>query len=228
MLDDTTKPATFGEVLDLYGLTQNLEFNYFTVCEGYGKREYFNINDDAYIWEILSGCRGAKLYDEDDSFDTSNRNYLAFIATSDALGVYKRMVYISEDGYFATNIFDYSYIYFIGEDAAEEIISYAKNHSTEAQFSMYALTIAGKLTEIGDGYVLIDDTVMCANAEDGTVYKVYTDDMRVKRCIEYLNIEVGNIVAVKYDGTVSENNEVSGAYAIYTGTLVDGDLAIAE
>lgn len=225
---NSAKPETFGEVLDLYGLTQTLEFDDFTVCEGYDEKGYFSVNDDSYIWQILSECRDAELYDKVDSFDRSNRNYLTFAVTSDALGVNNSVVYISEDGYFATNIFDYSYIYFIGEDAAGKIISYAKSNCSESEFNPYALTVSGTLTEIGDGYVLVDDTVLCANKEDGTVYKIFTDDIRMRRCIECTDIKVGDTVAVKYDGTISDNNEVSGAYSMYKGTLIDGDMAVAE
>lgn len=227
-IDDSEKPSTFGKMLELYGLTQTLEFNRFTKYEGYDDKGYFSLNSDEYIWQILSGCRDAQLDNQSDSFDRSNRNYLTFTATSDALGVYKRVVYISEDGYFATNILNYSCSYFIGTYAAGKIIEYALNNSDKAEFSPYALTISGTLVEIGNGYVLIDDTVLCKNAEDGTVYKVYTNDLRVLRCIEYASIKVGDTVVVKYDGEISESNEVTGAYSMYKGTLEDGDLLIEE
>lgn len=227
-LDDNEKPSTFGEMLDLYGLTQTVSFERFTKYEGYDEKGYFSLNNDKYIWEILLDCRDAKLDNQNDSFDRSNRNYLTFSVTSDALGVYKRVIYISEDGYFATNILNYSCSYFIGKDAAEKIIEYAMNNSDEAEFSPYALTVSGTLTEIGNGYILIDDTVLCKNAEDGTIYKVYTNDLRVQRCIEYSSIKVGDTVVVKYEGAISDNNEVTGAYSMYKGTLEDGDLLIAE
>ena len=60
------------------------------------------------------------------------------------------------------------------------------------------------------------------------MYKVYTDDIRMRRCIELGNIQTGDIVSAKYDGDISENNEVSGAYSIYTGTLTGGGIAIPE
>lgn len=227
-LNEETTPATFGEMIELYGLTQNLQFNHYTVCEGYDEKGYFTVNDDAYIWQILSECRDARLYSETDVFDGSNRNYLTFTATSDALGVYKGAVYISEDGYFATNIFDYSYIYFIGEEAAGKIINYVKNNSAKAAFEPYELTIAGTLTEIGDGYVLIDDRVLCTNEEDGAVYKIYTGDIRMRRCIECTDMKVGDTVAVKYRGNISDGNEIGSAYSMYKGTLVDGGLAVPE
>lgn len=227
-LNEETTPATFGEMIELYGLTQNLQFNHYTVCEGYDEKGYFTVNDDAYIWQILSECRDARLYSETDVFDGSNRNYLTFTATSDALGVYKGAVYISEDGYFATNIFDYSYIYFIGEEAAGKIINYVKNNSAKAAFEPYELTIAGTLTEIGDGYVLVDDRVLCTNEEDGAVYKIYTGDIRMRRCIECTDMKVGDTVAVKYRGNISDGNEIGSAYSMYKGTLVDGGLAVPE
>ena len=114
MADDISKPATFGDVWDLYGLDQNLTFNHFTIYEGYDDKGEFELTDDAYIGEILSECGDAALYDQTDSFERSDRNYLTFTATSEALGAYKLAVYISEDGYFATNLFSYSHIYYIG------------------------------------------------------------------------------------------------------------------
>ncbi|NLM18412.1 MAG: hypothetical protein GX217_00080 [Clostridiaceae bacterium] len=228
MQNGISKPATFGDVWDLYGLDQNLTFNHFTINEGYDDKGEFELTDDAYIREILSGCRDAVLYDETDSFERSNRNYLTFTATSEALGAYKLAVYISEDGYFATNLFSYSHIYYIGADAAEKIISYAKNNSVETESIPYELMVPGMLTEINDDYVLIDDSALCNNEEDGTVYKIYTYDIRIRRCVEFGGIKVGDAVIVKYNGEISEKNEVNGAYSMYTGTLVDGDLQIPE
>lgn len=227
-LNDTAKPQTLGELTELYGLAQTLKLNRFSVREGYEEKEYRSVKDDAYIWQILSECQDAKLCGEIDSFDLSNRSCLSFTATSDSLGVYKRVIYISQDGYFATNIFDYSYIYFIGEDAAEKIISYATSNSTQTSFEPYELTIPGTLTEVGDGYVLIDDSAFCADEKDGVVYKVLTGDIRMERSIIFGIVKVGDTVAVKYRGEISDNNQISGAYSIYKGTLIDGDLAIQE
>ena len=84
------------------------------------------------------------------------------------------------------------------------------------------------MTEVGEGYILIDDTAMCKKEEDGVVYKVYTDDIRIKRCLECLNIEVGDTVGVSYEGEISVDDEINGAYSLYKGTLVDGDLAVPE
>ena len=68
------------------------------------------------------------------------------------------MIYISEDGYFATNIFDYEYSYFIGKEAAGQIISYVQKHSTETKSSTSLPTISGTVTEIGNGYITVSYT----------------------------------------------------------------------
>lgn len=227
-INGVEKPATFGELMQVYGLRENLVFSRYQICEGYKGRGYYDLLDDAYIWQILSGCEAAPLDDSVDSFDRSSRNYLSFTATSDALGVYKRVVYISEDGYFATNIFDYSHVYFIGTDAAGKIIEYAKNNATKGELEAYEFTVSGEVVEIGDGYVLLDDTALCRRKADGTVYKIDVNDIRMQRCIDFAGIKTGDLVVVKYKGELSPSNEVSGAYSMSKGTLVDGDLAVPE
>lgn len=86
------------------------------------------------------------------------------------------------------------------------------------------------LTEIGDRYVLIDDSVLCVNKKDGMVFKVPTDDIRIRRSIECTSIEVGDIVVVTFRGTidVANGNTVEGARSIYEGTLVEGGVAVPE
>ena len=227
-LREVEKPATFGELMQVYGLSENLEFYRYQVCEGYKGKGYYNLEDDAYIWQILLDCKDAPLDDSVDSFDRSSRNYLSFTATSDELGVYKRVVYISEDGYFATNIFDYSHIYFIGVDAAGKIIEYAKQNSVEGAAEAYEQTVSGTLVEIGEDYVLVDDSVLCRKKEDGTVYKIYTNDIRMKRCVEVAGSKVGDIVVVKYDGEISDSNEITEAYSMDKGRLIDGSVAVPE
>lgn len=122
------------------------------------------------------------------------------------------MVYISEDGYFATNIFDYEYSYFIGKEAAGQIISYIQKHSTETKSSTSLPTISGTVTEIGNGYIMVDDTILCRKSKAGKKYKVYTDDIKVRRWIESGEVKAGDLVAVEYEGEISNDYEVKGAY----------------
>lgn len=228
MVDDSTKPATLGELLSDWGLAQNLKLSHFDKCEGFKEKGRFAVHDDAYIWQILSECRDSELYADIDSWERGGRNYLSFTATSAALGAYKKALYITEDGYLWTNIFDYAYIFFIGEDAAEKILHYSQSNSVQAESQPYENTIAGTLTEIGEGYILVDDTVLCVDEKDGTAYKIFTDDIRIRRCLECTNIAVGDTVVVKYQGSASESHEIVGAYSVYAGRLIDGDIAVPE
>lgn len=222
-------PQIFGELLDIYNLAQTLPLEKFSVNEGYKEEGYYQLSDDTYIWQVLSECRDAKGEIEKDGWHRGDRNYLSFTATSEALGVYKRVFYISEDGYVCTNVFDYGYAYFIGEEKANSIITYAKSNSSEAKREQYEYTIAGTLTEIGDGYILIDDTVLCKNKKDGMVFKILTEDLQIRRYLECCNFKVGDTVAVKFQSKiVGKDNTVSGAISMYKGTVVDDGLAVLE
>ena len=222
--DESTAPDTLGKLLELYGLSQNIELNYVTKCENYEEKEELLLDNDDEIWQILAGRSDAKLDNTSDFFERENRIYLAFTATSETLGVYNRVIYISEDGYFATNILDYEYSYFIGKEAAGQIIRYVQKHSTETKSSSSAPTISGTVTEIGNGYMIVDNTALCRNPKAGKEYKVYTDDIRVKRWSESGEIKTGDLVAVEYEGKISGSCKITGAYSIFTGTLEKNDI----
>ena len=223
-------PATFGELLDAYNLSETLPLVKFSVNEGYKEKGYYQITDDEYIWQVLSECRDAEFYAENDKWNRGDRNYLSFTATSEALGVYKKVFYITEDGYVSTNVFNYSYVYYIGVDAANKIITHAKGNATEAEREQYEYTIAGTITEIGDGYILIDDTVLCKDKNDGMVFKILTEDLIIRRYLECTNIKVGDTVAVKFQTEIvlGEDNTVSGAISMYKGRVTDSGMAVPE
>ena len=222
--------ATFGELLEVYNLSETLPLSKFSVNEGYKEKGDYQITDDAYIWQILSECRDAKAYSEADKWNRGDRNYLSFTATSEALGVYKKVFYVTEDGYIATNVFNYQYVYFIGIDKANSIITYAKTNSTETEPEQYEYTIAGTITEISDGYILIDDTVLCKDKNDGMVFKILTEDLQIRRYVECGNYKVGDTVAVKFQTEIvlGENNTVSGAISMYKGKVTDSGMAVPE
>ena len=228
--DEVKCPATFGELLDAYNLSETLPLIKFSVNEGYKEKGYYQITDDEYIWQVLSECRNAEFYAENDKWSRGDRNYLSFTATSEELGVYKKVFYITEDGYVSTNVFNYSYVYYIGEDAANKIITHAKSNATEAEREQYEYTIAGTITEIGDGYVLIDDTVLCKDKNDGMVFKILTEDLIIRRYLECTNIKVGDTVAVKFQTEIvlGEDNTVGGAISMYKGKVTDSGMAVPE
>ena len=222
-------PVTLGEVLDNFSLPQTLALSHFAVYDDGKETGYYSLSDDDYIWQTLAGCRDAQFVD-DDAGGRISRDRITFAATSEALGVYKRAFHVSDDGYVSTNIFDWAYAFYIGEDVAADIISYAKENAVKAEREPYFYSLAGTLTEIGDGYILVDDSILCADENDGMVFKVLTSDLRVSRCIDYQKIGTGSIVAVSFTEPVNveAGNVVTGAVSMVKGYLYDGDVSIPE
>ncbi len=227
---ENDQPATFGELLDVYNLTETLRFDRFSKFEGFDEKGHYIVDSDDPIWQILSEYRDAKAIVEDDAWNRNEKNYLSFTATSEALGLYKMGFYVTEDGYLWTNIFNHSYIYQIGEEAAEKIIDYATQNATATEPEPYEYSLAGTLTEIGDDYLLLDDSALCVDGTEGMVFKVLIDDLRIRRCLEFGDIEVGDTVVVRFTEAINiqEGNVVEGANSLYQGKLIDGNVAIPE
>ena len=222
-------PITLGEVLDNYSLSQNLALNKFGVYKEGKETGYYSLADDDYIWQILEECRDAQFV-EDEAGGHISRDRITFTATSESLGVYKRAFYVTADGYISTNIFDWAYTFYIGEDKVTDIISYANKNAVKIDREPYTYSLAGTLTEIGDEYILVDDSILCVDESDGMVFKVLTSDLRISRCIDYQKISTGSIVVIGFTEPVNveEGNVVSGAISMARGTIYDGEVAIPE
>ncbi len=222
------KPATLGELFDRYNLAEVLELDRFAEHEKRDETDYA-LTDDAYIIEVLASCRDAKLHADSDKWERSEE-YLSFTMTSDALGVYKKAMYITKDGYLWTNVFDYAYIYEIGTEAAGKIIDYAMTNSVEKPMEPYEYRLAGTVVDIKDGYVYIDDSIMCVKQSEGMVFRVSMADIRIRRCIEYAGVGVGDLVVVTFRGgiAVEDGNLITDACSIDEAYLSDGDVAVPE
>ncbi len=203
-------PSTFGEALDEYGLSTVLELNSFTKKDMDKQEEYYRLTDDAYIWEILSSCRNAEMLDAD-NWNRYDRNYIGFTVTSDALGVYKKSLIVTDDGYLWTNAFDYAYLYNIGTDAAEKIISHARSNSVEAKSEPFNNAIVGTVVEITDEYMLVNDGILCENPNDGISFKIMLNDVRISRYVTGGAVGLNATVRVEYEGKI----DVDNGYVIY-------------
>lgn len=230
MYDGKNIPETLGELLDTYSLEQMLELDKYTIYESYNSKGFYKIKEEKGVWKLLTRCRDAKVVSNSDLWSREGKKYLSFTATSEALGIYKKTFCITDDGYVATNIFNYSYVYDIGENAAKEIIAYAKSNSVKTESEPYEYTLGGTVAEITDTYILIDDSVLCVDENDGMLFKVYTDDLRIARCLKYGNIKVGDTVVVTFSGKIDEyaDNMLEGAYSIVKGEVIDGNMLIWE
>lgn len=210
--DEYNPPATFGKVMETYNLSEYIELNRFSFKGDDVDENYHLINDDEYVWNVLKECTAAPYYADEMAWNKSKGNYISFTITSEALGVYKRALYVTENGYVWTNVFDGAFIYDIGTEAAASIINYAKVNSTETTYEPFHNAIYGEVVEISDDYILVDDSILCIDPSDGIVFKVLLNDLRISRYVDYDIINVGETIQVSFEGEI-KNNTVDSAIA---------------
>lgn len=229
--DEYAPPSNLGELLDLVDLPQVIELNRFSENgDGVDKKHHALSNDD-YIWEVIAGCRDAAFVDEEpgkETWSVHDREYLSFTVTSETLGVYRVAMYVTKDGYLWTNVFNYAYIFDIGEDAAGKIIEYAMENSTDADYEPYQNTVAGKVVEITDEYFLLDDTVICNDPADGTTYKILLNDLRITRYVNHEIIRVGGNIQITFEGEIDSQNTIDSAISAANVMISGGDVLIPE
>lgn len=225
--DKYAPPSTLGELFDLVDLSKVIELNTFSENGDGPNKNHFVLNNDDYVWEVLAGCENADFV-EDDKWKVHDRDYLSFTITSEVLGVYRVAMYVTEDGYLWTNAFSYQYLFDIGEDATGKIIKYAKENSAEAEYEPYQNRIVGKIMEITDEYILIDDTILCNDPADGITYKVLLNDLRISRYVDHEIIKVGSTVQITFEGEIGEANTIDSAVSASKVTISGGDVLIPE
>lgn len=222
-------PATLGELMGDIDLPEVIELSRFSEKRSGPDSSHFRLENDDYIWEVLSDCESAPFV-EDQMWHEGGREYISFTISSEAMGVYKNVMYITQDGYLWTNAFSWQYLFYIGEEAAGKIISYAKANSEQAEYEPYMNTLAGTVTEITDDYILIDDSVLCKDPDDGISYKVPLDDLRISRYVDSGVIKVGDTVQVSYTGEIdaADGNCVNSAVDISKAIISEEDILILE
>ncbi|MBE6666628.1 MAG: hypothetical protein E7603_10545 [Ruminococcaceae bacterium] len=207
--------ATLGEMADTFSMEQNISLNRFSVQGKTLKTKYYALGDDSSVWEILKGCKNAPAVNGD-SWRTQ-ADYISFTVTSEALGVYKNVMYVTEDGYLFTNAFDFANVFEIGKEAAMQIINHVKEISEQTEPIPYQSTITGKITEVEENYFILDTTPVCVNEKDGKIYKIMAEDIRIDRVLSFEKVDVGDLVVVTYDGIVKDGNLIEGATNMQKG-----------
>lgn len=222
-------PSALGELMETVNLSKVMELSRFSENEDNPNSNHYMLNNDDYIWEVLTDCKSA-VFVEDESWMVGDRDYLSFTITSASLGVYKAALYVTEDGYLWTNAFDWQYLFNIGEDAAEKIIKYAKENSIEAGYEAYRNSVTGTIVEITEEYIIVDDSVLCKNPADGITYKVLLNDLRISRYVDYGIVKVGDTVQISYEGEIDESNvnTIAGAISASKATISNGNVIIPE
>lgn len=229
--DEYAPPRNLGELFELVDLSQAIELSRFSENGDSADKKHYTLNNDDYVWEVLSDCREAAFIEEEpgkDDWKVYDREYLSFTVTSETLGVYRVVMYITKDGYLWTNAFNYRYLFNIGEDAAGKIIEYAMNNSTEAEYEPYQNAVTGKVIEITEEYILLDDTVICNDPADGTTYKILLNDLRISRYVDHEVVKVGGMVQITFDGEIDSQDTIDSAISAANVMISGGDVLIPE
>ncbi len=227
-------PETLGKLINDFNLTENIELKYFETYTNYKgdiNSNYFSTENGEKIWELLLKCGNTPYLDEDvDLWLRGEREFTSFTVTLEAFNIYNRFMYITSDGYIETNLFDYAYVYYIGKDAATEIIECAKKNAVkdEKERKPHNYSVVGTVTEIGKDYFLVDDSVLCKNENDGITFRIDATDLIVWRYIDSGHLKVGDIVSVDFfDEVDTENgNLIKDAYNISTSVSIQDDKSI--
>lgn len=216
-----TPTSTLGELLDEVDLPKLVELEKFHDNDKSPYNHYLLLNDD-YIWQVLSECRDAP-YIDDNSWNYLKKGGVGFTITSETLGVYKVSMYITMDGYLWTNMFNYyQYLFYIGEEASAKIIEYAMENSEDAESEPYMNSIAGTIVEITDDYMVIDDSVLCKNPEEGIQFTILLNDIQISRYVDCGVVHVGDFVKITFKGEIYSDYVIDSAISADIA-YIDGD-----
>ena len=177
---------------------------------------------------MIAEYSDAKLLSYPENFD--GQKAVSFALNSEALGAYNLSLSVYDNGYILTNIENYGYCFYIGAEGADEIINYVLAHKTDAPGEKESEFLIGTVTEIGDDYIKVDDTVMMKNPDDGIEFTVYANHTRIKRYIVSGFLKVGQTVVIEHGGIYSdEPTIVRTATSLYEAYITgDGEAIIPE
>lgn len=218
-------PATLGELFALVDLPQVITLDRFSDSTDSRDSKYYSLKGDKLIWEVLQSCDAAPFV-ENDNFHSADRELLSFTVTSEALGIYKKAMYITKDGYLWTNAFEYQYLFNIGTDAAERIISYAKENCNTSEYEPYYYTVCGTVTEITEEFILVNDSILCKNPAEGVTFKIMLNSS-VSPYITCGVIKINDTVQISYTEKQNENT-IDSAVLINKADITDKEIYIAE
>jgi len=219
-------PATLGEFITSLNLPETLslvKFSYktydYTTREKTSDLYGLSPEDSKVVWDMISEYASVDTRTGEEHGYENNR--ISFSATSEALGLYNRSFALVADGYLSTNIDDYGYDFYLGEEAVTEIREYILAHKIEAPKDSIE-SIYGVVTEIGEDYLKIDDTILMKNPENGLTFTVYAhDNTTIKSYIMSGQLEVGDHIKILHRGISSEEPTViRTAFSLNIGGFV--------
>ena len=234
--DEYNPPETFGELASALELNKNVlldEFYYYTDVINSEKYRIGNGGSKKLWGKLLRYASGAECLDMYD--ESYNETLIAFALNSNVLGVHNLSLALNKQGYLITNIENYGYYYYIGEEAVNDIISLALEYKYEYPSALEpSVYITGIVTEIGEDYIKIDDSIMMENPNSGIEFTVYANHMNIKRYIISGFLKTGATVTVKHEGIWVDpsdkmSTEIKNAIDMYEVIITDsGQVLIPE
>lgn len=227
-------PETLGDVFDPYGLESRQVFSRFESYEGYTKLFEYTAGNGQELVRMIAQCRSCKTLDITSAgneyiTDLKGIESVVFTVNCPELGICNKALRITKNGYIITNIFEAGYAFDIGTEMADKIITAALEQASKADPNEGDLVIGGRVTEIGEGYIKVDDTELCTQRDKGMVFKVLTGDLRIRRYIEYaVKPKIGDMVVVRYRGDIDPDGTVSDVLRIARAEFSNGLLNVPE
>ena len=134
-----------------------------------------------------------------------------FIVESETLGINKTKFSVNADGYAQMNG-----SFFIGEEAAKEIIDYVKANSKKAGYEPYTYKLAGTLVNVNEEYIWMDDAALCRNKYNGKTFRISIDQTHIRRYFECGVIAKDQLFVLEFTGTINQDtNEIEvGSYCV--------------
>lgn len=225
--DEYNPPATLGDLISELNLTENCPLNTFYDYSGTHFNSYGLTKDSSNaLWEMFMKYADVAVQREpSDSWS----EWISFSLTSEELDIYNLSWSLWENGWLVTNLERYGYYYYLGPDAVAEITAYALAHKTEHQ-KKPTYSLVGVITEVGEDYIKIDDTIMMENPEDGMIFTVYAGNSNIKKYLACGYLSAGQEVMVTHKGIYAEEpTVVRTAISLYEVWIEDtGEVWIPE
>ena len=199
---DYDPPATLDDLISALNLTET-----FPLTTIYYNSKHYGLSetDSEVLWDMFLKHKDAETLEYENI--PGGKKILAFVVVSEELGTDNLSWALYDDGYLRTNIDSYGYRYYIGKDAVDEIVKYALKHKM-AEITDNTQYLIGNVTEIGEDYIKVDDSIMMKNPDDGVEFTVMANNMNIKRYIISGFLKKGQLVRITHTGIYAENHTV--------------------
>jgi len=230
MQNDYNPPASLGDLMTDLNLPETFPFTSFHAKTDASDLSGLSSADSDALWSIFARYASAPTLSGTQTLDALSvgKRLLSFTVNAPALGVSNLAWTLTDGGYLKTNIENYGYCYYLGKEAVDEIVTYALTHKTEAPVKT-TYSLVGEVTEVGDNYIKVDDTLCMEHPEDGMEFTIALHDLRVKRHVLMGLIKEGSHVVISHTGAVEGNPTlIETAYELYKGTIKNGTILIPD